>query len=168
MLRGNSASGKTAVALRVQDVHKGFVSRVSQDVMRREVLRIRDGDDNPAIGLIETVVRYSLDQGFHVVLEGILHSRIYGDMLRRLAADHLGLTRCYRYRLSFDETLLRHQTKPQAAEYGAELMRPWFREDDAIAGLDEQVFDASVSLDDAVQTILDAHDWPRLREVVRA
>ena len=163
LLRGNSASGKTTVAIGLQELHKGYLARVSQDVMRREVLRIADGDDNPAIGLIDQVARYSLDQGFHV-LEGILHSRIYRDLLRQLVADHTGLTRCYRYRISFEETLARHQTKPQAAEYGAELMREWYREDDPIDGLAEQVFDASVSFDAAIDTINGAHDWPQLRQ----
>lgn len=162
VLRGNSASGKTTTAIAVQAAHKGHVARVSQDVMRREVLRIGDGDDNPSIGLIETVARYSLDQGFHVLVEGILHSGIYGEMLRRLVADHAGTTRCYRYVLSFDETVARHASKPQAAVYGAAEMREWYRPDDPIEGLDEQLFDASVSQDAAVATILAAHDWPAL------
>ncbi|WP_203569065.1 AAA family ATPase [Aestuariimicrobium ganziense] len=163
VLRGNSASGKTTVARLLQAQMPGQLAWVGQDVMRRDVLKIRDRDDNPAIGLIDTVVRHALDQGFHVVLEGILHSRIYQEMLRTLVADHLGLTRCFRYRISFDETVRRHATKPQAAEYGAELMSQWYRPDDPIAGLDEQVFDESVSLHQALEAIRGSVDWPILR-----
>lgn len=122
-------------------------------MLRRDVLKVPDGAGNPAIALIDTVARHALDQGFHVVVEGILHAPHYGDMLRQLVADHRGRTSAFRWRLDFDETVARHATKPQAAEYGPDLMRQWYQADDPLAGLDEHVFDASVGLDQAVAAV---------------
>ena len=66
VLRGNSGSGKTAVARLLQD-RFGLVV-VSQDVLRREVLGVGDGPGNPAVDLISLTARFALDRGFNVVV----------------------------------------------------------------------------------------------------
>ncbi|MGJ6980004.1 kinase [Aestuariimicrobium soli] len=160
-MRGNSASGKSTVARRVQESFpKGMVAVVGQDLLRREVLKVGDGPDNPAISLIDTVARHALDAGFHVVVEGILHAPYYGVMLRALVADHAGTSAAFRWELSFDETVRRHATKPQAAEYGPDLMRRWWTDHDPLSGVHEVEFDAAVTADQAVARVRGAFDWP--------
>src|ERR1044072_6591589 len=90
--RGNSASGKSSVAAGVGDRFGPGLPIVGQDNLRRIVLRERDRPGAANIGLIDTVARYALDAGYHVVLEGILYADHYGDMLARLRADHRGPT----------------------------------------------------------------------------
>lgn len=46
------------------------------------------------IGLIDLTARYALDNGFHVVLEGILYADRYGTTLQDLVRAHQGVTRC--------------------------------------------------------------------------
>lgn len=58
---------------------------VGQDNLRRIVLRERDRPGAAKIGLIDTVARYALDPGCHVVVEGILYADHYGEMLRSCA-----------------------------------------------------------------------------------
>lgn len=89
---------------------------VSQDVLRRDVLKVPDVAGNPSVGLVDTVARYALDQGMHVVVEGILHAARYGPMLRALAANHVGTTRTYVFDVPVEETLRRHGTRPGAAD----------------------------------------------------
>lgn len=60
---------------------------VSQDVLRRQVLRVRDSPGNPAVALIDQVARFALGRGMHAVVEDILYADIYGSMLRSLRAD---------------------------------------------------------------------------------
>lgn len=131
---------------------------VSQDVLRREILHVKDEPVNPAIGLIDLTARYALDHGYHVVVEGIMSCASYGEMLAGLVHDHTGHSACFYYDLEFDETVRRHGLKAQAGEYGADLMREWYRERDLIPALHETIFGPEVSLDQAVRTMMRAVD----------
>lgn len=135
IIRGNSASGKSTLARTIREHVGRGIAIVGQDELRRHVLRVKDTPGNPSVGLIDAVARYALDAGMHVVVEGILASDIYGDMLRELRADHEGVTRAYWFDLHFDETLARHRTKQ--ADYPEELLHEWWRGTDLIDGLDE-------------------------------
>lgn len=70
VLRGNSASGKSSVAAGLRERFGRGLALVAQDNLRRIVLRERDRPGAANIGLIDTVARYALDAGYHVVLEG--------------------------------------------------------------------------------------------------
>lgn len=154
ILRGNSGSGKSSVARALQRRRgRGHLAVVSQDVVRREVLWAHDSAGNPAIELMDLMARYSLDAGFSVVLEGILHPDRYAEMLLRLVRDHRGSTRAYFWDLPFEETLLRHATKDKASEFGEAEMRAWWYGAARIAGLDEESLGPECSLDHTVRRI---------------
>jgi hypothetical protein len=75
------------------------------------------------IGLIGHIVRYSLDKGYHAVLDGILCAGRYEQILTGLRHDHLGLSRFCYLNITMDETLRRHAMPPQASEFGPDDMR---------------------------------------------
>ena len=154
VLRGNSASGKSTVATRVREHCGRGIAIVGQDLMRRQVLWEKDAPDALNIGLIDTVARYALDYGYHVIIEGILKAVRYGEMLRALAADHLGSTHFFYWDVSFEETLRRHATKPQAGEYGETEMRPWFRPDDLLPFVRETIIPETTTLDEAISLVI--------------
>ena len=155
ILRGNSASGKSTVAAEIRRRYGRGLAIVAQDNLRRVVLREHDIPGGANIGLIDLTARYALDHGFHVIVEGILYADRYGDMLAALGRDHVGLTRRYYLHVPFEETVRRHATKPQAAEYGEAEMSAWYRELDLLAvGGTEQVIPASTALNDTVQLIM--------------
>lgn len=154
VLRGNSASGKSAVAAEIRSRYGRGLAIVGQDNLRRVVLREHDVPNGANIGLIDLTARYALDHGFHVIVEGILYADRYGDMLTALRHDHIGRTRLYYLHVPFDETLRRHATKPTAAEYGEVEMRSWYRELDLLPGGIEHVIPASMALNDSVQLIM--------------
>lgn len=135
------------------------VAVVSQDQLRREILRVRDQPSNPAVGYIDRSARYALDEGMHVIIEGTLLADIYGEMLQRLVADHRGHTCCYRYELSFEETLHRHRTKSVAGEFGEADMRTWWRETDPIRGIGEAIIGADLDLTTTVDRVLADCGW---------
>ncbi|WP_043243453.1 MULTISPECIES: AAA family ATPase [unclassified Streptomyces] len=157
VVRGNSASGKSSVAAGIRDRFGRGLALVGQDNLRRVVLRERDVPGGRNIGLIDTVARYALEAGYHVVVEGILYADRYGDMLARLAADHRGVTRCYYLDVPIEETLRRHASKGDA-EYLAQVnehhLREWYREGDLLPDGLETVIGADSSLDDMVERIL--------------
>jgi predicted kinase len=155
VLRGNSGSGKSTVARELQDRHLRELAVVSQDVLRREVLRVRDHPENPAVDLIDLVARFALDRGMHVVIEGILYADVYGSMLRTLAADHRGTTTFFRFDLSFDETLRRHDIKG-CRDFGELELRQWWRDDDALPGCEEQIIGADQDVGEIADLIATA------------
>ncbi|WP_328727580.1 kinase [Streptomyces sp. NBC_00259] len=154
ILRGNSASGKSSVAAGIRDRFGRGLALVGQDNLRRVVLRERDRPGAANIGLIDTVARYSLDAGYHVVLEGILYADHYGTMLTRLRADHRGSTHGYYLHVPFEETLARHATKPIADKVGERELREWYRELDLLPGVTETVIDAGSALTRTIDRIM--------------
>lgn len=53
IFRGNSGSGKTTVAKELQELFGRGTMVLSQDMIRREVLKERDGIEPPALPLIK-------------------------------------------------------------------------------------------------------------------
>ncbi|WP_406011225.1 kinase [Streptomyces sp. NBC_00637] len=154
VLRGNSASGKSAVAAGLRERFGRGLALVGQDNLRRVVLREHDRPGGANIGLIDAVARYALDAGYHVVLEGILYADRYGPMLGRLRAEHRGPTHGYYLHVPLAETLARHATKPIADEVGEADLRAWYRELDLLPGDVETVIGADSSLPQTVDRIM--------------
>ena len=68
IIRGNSASGKSAVAEELRIELGGKVAVVGLDTLRRTILREPDELGNiDIIGLLDQTVRYSLDHGYTVI-----------------------------------------------------------------------------------------------------
>jgi hypothetical protein len=154
VIRGNSASGKSAVAAELRRRYGHGLAIVGQDILRRQVLREHDVPGGANIDLIDLTARFALDRGFHVIVEGILYCDRYGQMLTALMADHVGRARAYYLDVPWAETLLRHASKPEAAEYGEAEMRGWYRERDLLPGGLERVIPAESSLDETVRRIM--------------
>ncbi|WP_203883479.1 kinase [Planotetraspora kaengkrachanensis] len=139
VLRGNSGSGKTSVARAVRVAYGRGLALVGQDVVRRDLLRERDVHGGVNIGLIDTIARYSLDHGYHVLLEGILTASRYGAMLESLRHDHAGISAFFYLDVSFAETLRRHDSRPQRSEFTPDQMREWYQERDLLPDGSETV-----------------------------
>lgn len=159
VLRGNSGSGKSTTAKEIRQRLGRGVAWVEQDHLRRILLRERDRPGGVNIGLIDQVTRFSLDNGYDVILEGILDAGRYGDMLVRLTEDHAGTTRHYYFDVPFEETVRRHATRPLASTVTVEEMSGWYRARDLLPTVEQQIIDMSSPLDTTVKRILTDFDW---------
>ncbi|UQT53921.1 kinase [Streptomyces durmitorensis] len=123
------------VAAGIRDSFGRGLALVGQDNMRRTVLRESDVPGGANIGLIDMVVRYSLDAGYHVVVEGILY---YLD-------------------IPIEETVARHASKADP-DYLAQVtereLRAWYRERDLLPDGVETVIGADSTLADRVERIM--------------
>jgi predicted kinase len=156
VIRGNSGSGKSTIARRLRlRAGRGW-ALVEQDYLRRILLRERDTGPGLAPALIEHNVRFLLNNGYHVILEGILFTGRYGEMLRGLAADHLGPAHFFYLNVSFAETVRRHATRPQALEFTSGQMCEWYAELDVLDGIDETVIAETSSEDETLNLIAQA------------
>lgn len=71
IIRGNSGSGKSIIAQRVRDKLGEKVMLLQQDVLRRDILKVKDKVGNPVVGLIKQLAMYGKKTGHNVVPEGI-------------------------------------------------------------------------------------------------
>ena len=160
VIRGNSGRGKTSLAREVQRRLGGLL--ISQDVVRREMLRAKDGPGTPALPLMQALLRYGAAHCERVILEGILDAGVYRPLFvlgRELFGDRI--CACY-YDIPFEETLRRHQTKPNCADFGEAEMWRWWKPRDLSDVLDERILTTDVSLDAAAGRICDiAMGWTR-------
>jgi hypothetical protein len=159
LIRGNSGSGKSALAAAIRAARPRGVAIIGHDQLRREILHVRDYPGTSAVGYVDLSARYALSHGLHAVVEGILHEEIYGDMLRQLLADHRGVSRCYRYDVSFEETLRRHSTKAKSTEFGEAEMRKWWCDADPLIGTDEAIIGPDSTLNASVRRVLADCHW---------
>jgi adenylate kinase family enzyme len=155
VLRGNSGSGKSTVAHALREAYGGRgVAWVTQDLIRRIILKEKDFPGGVNIGLIDQVARYALNQDYHAVLDGIFYADRYEDMLAQLAHDHRGRSHFYYLDVSMDETIRRHATRPQAADFSPGDMRRWYRARDLLRSVPEQVIPQASTLQDTISVIL--------------
>ncbi|HEX5188563.1 MAG TPA: AAA family ATPase [Streptosporangiaceae bacterium] len=154
VVRGNSGAGKSSVAMALRSACESRIAWVSQDLLRRTILKENDRPGAANIGLIDQVARYSLDHGYHVVLDGILNADRYERMLAGLRRDHRGRSFFYYLDVSLAETLSRQDSRPQAAEFGPDDLRAWYRPRDLLATVEEQVIPEASTLRQTTARIL--------------
>ena len=153
ILRGNSGSGKTTVANLLQKKFGHNTLVISQDTVRREMLWVKDGPDNRAMPLLESLLYYGRERCQVVILEGILHSGWYRPLFE-LAKEEFGEEiYAYYYDLPFEETLLRHETREKSREFGEEAMRRWWLEKDYLDLIPEQILTKEINAGEAAERI---------------
>ena len=157
VLRGNSGSGKTSLARRLQHRLGRNTMVIAQDTVRREMLWVRDVPGTPAVALLQELLRYGHDHSTVTILEGILYADIYQPLFEE-AVRLFGQEQifAYYYDIPFEETLARHQTKGSRGEFGEEEMRRWWREKDLSPVLSEQLLTTEVTLEAAEEQIYTA------------
>lgn len=153
ILRGNSGSGKTTIAKALQKEFGRGNLLVSQDVIRRDMLKVHDRDGNLSIDLISTIAKYGKGNCEYVIVEGILAQNIYGEMLRSLIEyfDHKAFI--YYFNLSFEETVKRHNSREKAKEFGYEKLRSWWNPNDYLGTKGETSFTNEMSKEEILAII---------------
>jgi hypothetical protein len=156
VIRGNSGSGKTTTPAKFAAAMAGgarWSSRTtcgascSASTTPAEPTRSRPG-------FITAVARNALDLGYHVVLEGILHTDRYADVLRQLIDQHSGPSYVYYLNVSFAETVRRHHTRAEQVNFTPELMRDWYQHEDLLGTDGEHVIGETSMFDQTVDAIL--------------
>ena len=141
ILRGNSGSGKTTIAKELQKSLGRNTMFISQDVIRRDMLRVKE------------LLTYGRKYCKIVILEGIMYADWYKPLFE-LAVQLYGTNIfAYYFDLPFEETLRRHQTKPNCNEFGEEAMCRWWRDKDFSEVLNEHVITAEKDIQTIIREI---------------
>jgi adenylate kinase family enzyme len=154
VLRGPSGSGKSTVAKALRMHLNDSVSLVEQDYLRRIVLKEKDKPGGINAKLILQTVCFCLDHHYHVIVEGILPKKHYQDMFDELWRIHPVQNYVYYFDIPFKETLRRHNTKPNANDWGEAELRQWWLENDLLGVTGEQKILQHFSLEQTVGNIL--------------
>ena len=134
-----------------------MVGKIEQDhLLRVVVLREHGGDSTPTVapGFIAAVTRAALAEGYHVVLEGILHTAQYATPLLRLIRERPGPSRVYWMHVSLEETVRRHRQRAEPIPVAAAQMAGWYQELDLLGVPGEQVIAEASSFEQTVTAIL--------------
>ncbi len=154
IIRGNSGSGKTTLAKALQHKLGHNIMVISQDVIRREILRVKDGEDTKALPLLSELLVYGKNNCEVVILEGILYSKWYMPLFKLAKNLFKNNIWAYYYNLTFEETLNRHNTKNNKNDFGKEDMEKWWHEKDYIKIIPEETISEDISLTDAIEIII--------------
>ncbi|MCY1690903.1 hypothetical protein OVA29_09685 [Exiguobacterium sp. SL14] len=98
---------------------------LSQDVIRREMLNVKDGPGNPAIRWIEDLVMLADGRHATILLEGILAQDWYGEMIDLLERRFTSRYAAYYFDVSFEETVRRHAMR-RPTEFSETDMKRWW------------------------------------------
>ena len=137
VLRGNSGSGKTTIAKDLQRKCGSNTMLISQDAVRRDMLCVKDGRDTPALPLLKELLKYGYEHSAIVILEGIFISDWYRSLFEFANELYGSDVYAYYFDIPFEETVRRHQTRPNCNDFGEEDMRDWWKEKDFSDALNE-------------------------------
>lgn len=108
IIRGNSGSGKSSVAKRLQRKIGRNTLMIPQDIVRRDMLWAHDGHDTAALPLFIDLLQYGYGNSEITILEGILNSKWYKPLFDKAMELYGNDIYAYYYDLPFEETLRRH------------------------------------------------------------
>ena len=154
ILRGNSGSGKTTVAKLLQARIGSNTMVISHDMIRMQILNVR-GEEGvvKSQALMIDLLRYGKRHSEVTILEGILPSKEYLSLFEVAIEEYNGNIYSYYWDVPFEETLVRHRTKPNRNNFGEEDMKRWWKEKDYLDTIPQTIIEKDLSLDDTVNLI---------------
>lgn len=132
ILRGNSGSGKTTIAKLLQSKFGHNTMLISQDVIRREMLYVKEKEHLKVEEIILKLALYGKEHCDIVIIEGIFNSKWYKNLFKNLLAEFKENIYAYYFDIPFEETLKRHKTRTCANEFGEKEMLKWWNELDLL------------------------------------
>lgn len=157
VLRGPSGSGKSTTARIIFKKANNRIALIEQDHYRF-IFNPAGGGSKPNSDTIHKMIRsdvlIALNDGYDVILEGILSVRSYDKILDDIFSKHKGENYMYYFDISFDETVRRHKTKPNAHEFGEEDMKEWYPISHRSNHELETIISEALSQDEIVEKII--------------
>lgn len=154
IIRGNSGSGKTTVAKKLQEEFGSNTMLISSDMVRLEMLNVRGVQGAiQSKDLMIQLLRYGRRHSEITILEGILPTDDYRELFEAAVEEYAENIFAYYYDIPFEETLLRHQTKPDHDRFGEIEMKRWWREKDYLDIISETKLNKEQSLKEVTELI---------------
>jgi shikimate kinase len=166
ILRGNSGSGKSTIANALQQHFGSGTLLIDQDVVRRNMLAVKDRPGNLSIELIRQIALYGNRKCEVVIVEGILIAEGYGAMLREVIEAYENRAAVYYFDLPFEETVSRHETREKRYRFGEDSLKLWWNPKDFLKVGNERAITETMTKEQIVQTII--QDVEQLKKEIQA
>lgn len=153
IIRGNSGSGKTTLAKQIHNRLPRNTLLILQDTVRRDMLRVKDGENTLGLPLFEDLLHYGYRNCDYVILEGILNAEWYLPLFRQAEELFGKEIFAYYFDISFEETLMRHKQR-HISSLGEKQMRSWWKEKDYINFISETRFSSQTTLRQEIEKIM--------------
>jgi predicted kinase len=155
IIRGNSAAGKSTLALNLQLALGYGTANLGEDHLRREILREHAAPDGDNIEFIAHTARYCLSIGYNVILEGVLYAPYCRAMLHQLIKDHAGPSHLFYLDVPVEETLQRHGLRPRSGGVRPDQIREWYKPLDLLGTPGEIIIDARPGTSEVLAAVLE-------------
>lgn len=155
VLRGNSGSGKSTVAIELRDKLGDKVMLISKDTIKDEFISPDSPDYYEVLAdIIRNIATIGMKRNYTVIIDGVVgrpkHDGLLFDLIDKFDKGFV-----YSMDIPFEETLRRHATRPKSQLFGEEEMKKWYRQHDHLGVDNENIIDHTKSRDEIVQLILD-------------
>ncbi len=118
------------------------------------MLAVHDGFDTPTIPLILHLIDYGIKNCDTIIIEGILKTDWYQPVWDYISKNYSENIKAYYYDVPFEETLIRHQSRPKSKEFGTDALQRWWNEKDNLAQFEVEILTSSLTLEDTCVNIL--------------
>lgn len=114
---------------------------LSHDMICMEILHVWSTE-----GLIKSeasminLLKYGKEHSEITIMEGILPANEYNKLFETAVEEYGQNIFAYYYDLPFEETVVRHRTKPNRDDFGEADMRRWYKEKDFLPMISEQYY----------------------------
>jgi predicted kinase len=156
ILRGPSGSGKSTVARVLFDRSSERTALIQQDHYRF-IFNPPGGGNKPNSDTIHRMIEsnciVALEDGYDVILEGILSVKSYNVLLERLIDRHKGHSYMFYFDVSLEETLKRHEMRSETSQFSVEDMYEWYRTSGRSNHQLEMIIPESFSIQESVEFI---------------
>lgn len=155
IIRGPSGAGKSSVARAIKERTSRPTLLIEQDQFRRGFNEQGPMANVPVWEMIEANALIGLNNGFDVVLEGILNVKKppHQEVFKRIFEAHPTENYIFYIDVQFEETLRRHSSRPQKSDFGEKEMREWWELASRMGHTDELVIPEPSTLEETVRTI---------------
>ncbi|MFT9456542.1 MAG: zeta toxin family protein [Liquorilactobacillus hordei] len=145
IIRGNSGSGKTYLAKKVQNYYGTKQSLlIQQDIIRRDILHSDDHVGNISIELMTKMIEFGKQNYEITILEGILRKDVYSKMLSEAISKFEERSLVFYLDLSFEQTVKNNNKKK--VSFSTEQLKNWWREKDYLNDSDIVMNDSNEQL----------------------
>ena len=164
ILRGPSGSGKSTVAKALFKNAKRKTCLIEQDYYRFIFRPQENGSKANSVTIhkmIKENVLTALNDGYDVILEGILSTKSYANDLNEVFNQHPTENYSFYFDITLEETIRRHRTRPlrDTSTYTEDDLRTFYEGVYEPVHENEQIISEASSADETLAYIIDTSNF---------